>query len=134
MKVYTYNDKVLVNSANDKWLKKYVDPLNPYNLPANTMRFKVGHGDSIEFPPWGYTLTLVSESEDGDIYDYQSDSFKPGGSALRGSSQTFKDNTLEILGMNTDGTQRDFIGMTNLRNLTAASFGHIEDVDRKSVV
>lgn len=126
--VYTLNGKVLKNAANDKWLTKYVDPLNPYNLPANTMRFKVGHGDSIEFPPWGYTLTLVSESEDGDIYDYHSDSFKPGNPALSGSSQTFKENTLEILGMNSDDTSRDFFEMTSLRNLTAASFGHIDNV------
>lgn len=26
MKVYTYNDKVLVNSANDKWLKEKEAP------------------------------------------------------------------------------------------------------------
>lgn len=34
MKVYTYNDKVLVNSANDKWLKEKEGPA-PIVLPDN---------------------------------------------------------------------------------------------------
>lgn len=36
--VYTYNNKVLKNSANDKWLAKKeapIDPYNPLGLPAN---------------------------------------------------------------------------------------------------
>ena len=61
MKVYTYNDKVLVNSANDKWLKAKetpVDPYNPLGLPAKTFRFQLRDGQS-----WAgaMTPTVVSE-------------------------------------------------------------------------
>lgn len=41
MKVYTYNNKVLTNSANGKWLKKAVNPYNPLDLPDRTIRVKL---------------------------------------------------------------------------------------------
>lgn len=40
MKVYTYNDKVLVNSANDKWLKEK----EVITVPPGTIRVKMPSG------------------------------------------------------------------------------------------
>lgn len=64
--IYTVNNKVLKNSANDKWLKKYVDPYNPLGLPANTIRVKFTSGYT---PSMGDTQTLVDSNENiWDIY------------------------------------------------------------------
>lgn len=38
MKVYTFNDKVLVNSANDKWLKKAAPP--PFEVTIGNQTWK----------------------------------------------------------------------------------------------
>lgn len=57
--VYTYNDKVLKNAANDKWLKKQEgDPYNPLGLPPMTFRFQLVSGQS-----WAGAMpaTIVSE-------------------------------------------------------------------------
>ena len=69
MIVYTYNDKVLVNSANDKWLKKKdVDPYNPLGLPAGVMRFEATSG----WTPSGYdtmNLEFTQVSSSPNIWD-----------------------------------------------------------------
>lgn len=59
MKVYTYNDKVLVNSANDKWLKK-VD--GPIVLSPFTIRIEFNNISNISTSA---TVTQVSDN----IYD-----------------------------------------------------------------
>lgn len=55
--VYTYNDKVLVNSANDKWLKKL-------DAPTYTITYNQGTSTSItgEIP----TPTGPAEAAEGD--------------------------------------------------------------------
>lgn len=76
--VYTYNDKVLVNSANDKWLKKVeAPPLPP--IPAYTVRAKIltGQEPSSSGPP--FTFTLVDAAQNiWDITSQQYFSIIPG--------------------------------------------------------
>ena len=98
MKVYTYNDKVLVNSANDKWLKKYVDPYNPLGLPANTVRVRTSDGNAPEklVAMASYeTATLVPGTTD--VYDV----YKSGNSFE--NLLCYSRNVIEILGANTTG-------------------------------
>lgn len=100
MKVYTFNNKVLKNSATDKWLaKKEVDPYNPLGLPPNTVRVKTSDGQppiKDEAAPASYeTATLVAGTSD--VYDI----YKSGTSffGLLASST----NVTEVLGANTTG-------------------------------
>ena len=66
--VYTYNDKVLVNSANDKWLKKPdVIDYNPLGLPAYTIRIQVKPGTQLVQATRKGTITAVSGETD--VYD-----------------------------------------------------------------
>ena len=96
--IYTYNDKVLKNSSTDKWLKKPdVDPYNPLNLPANTVRVRTSDGNAPTKAKYTTyeTATLVAGTTD--VYDvYKS------GTSFRGflSSST---NVVEVLGANTTG-------------------------------
>lgn len=94
--VYTYNDKVLVNSANDKWLKKYIDPYNPLGLPPHTMRVKMV---SLCTPPSHvFTTTLVDETNN--IWDLYYDSNDWNGVC----SDWYSDRSIEaVLGANTTG-------------------------------
>ena len=94
--VYTVNNKVLKNSANDKWLiKKAVDPYNPLGLPPNTVRVRTYNGQP---PSKGTTTsyetaTLVPGTTD--IYDvYKS------GTSFR-SLLMDASNVIEVLGANT---------------------------------
>ena len=89
--VYTFNNKVLKNSANDKWLKKPADPLNPLGLPPNTIRVKFNSGYT---PPstLGDTQTLVDSTNN--IWDIYKDGTKL--TMLAGNT-----NLLEVLGANT---------------------------------
>lgn len=116
MKVYTYNDKVLVNSANDKWLKKAVDPYNPLELPDATIRFKFTHGET---PSWyfsnGYTLTLISEDASGDIYDWTSPNYVCAGNFSQAGINV-KSNLLAVLGMNTNGSTQSSYSVTSLES------------------
>lgn len=112
--VYTYNDKVLKNVANDKWLsKKYIDPYKPLNLPANTVRVRTSDGNSPASDYASYeTATLVQGTSD--VYDvYKSGtSFE---SLLDGCN-----NVIEILGANTTGItnmQWMFSACTQLTNI-----------------
>lgn len=96
--IYTYNNKVLKNSSNDKWLtKKYIDPYNPLGLPANTVRVRTSNGNVPykSFRTSYNTATLVQGTSD--VYDV----YKSGtsfGSLLSGSN-----NVVEVLGANTTG-------------------------------
>ena len=68
--IYTVNNKVLKNSANDKWLTKYVDPYNPLGLPPGVMRFEAEAGWS----PSGYdtsSLAFTQVSETPNVWDLQ---------------------------------------------------------------
>lgn len=94
--VYTYNDKVLVNSANDKWLKKPdappVDPYNPLGLPEKTMRFEVSSSS------WTYggmpdnTVTQISDK----VWDITF-----GSSSTVGSWSRY--GIIKVLGFNGEG-------------------------------
>lgn len=96
--IYTVNNKVLKNSANDKWLtKKAVDPYNPLGLPPNTVRVRTSDGNApIKGTYTSYeTATLVSGTTD--VYDV----YKSGTNFLyflRNST-----NVSEVLGANTTG-------------------------------
>lgn len=65
MKVYTYNDKVLVNSANDKWLKEKEGPA-PIVLPPYTIRIKLIAGSTAPTIS-GASVTPVNGM--ADVYD-----------------------------------------------------------------
>lgn len=94
--VYTYNDKVLKNVATNKWL---MDPYNPPNLPANTVRVRTSDGnppikDSIGNTTYE-TATLVPGTTN--VYDvYKS-----------GTNFTYflynSTNVIEVLVANTTG-------------------------------
>ena len=59
--IYTVNNKVLKNSANDKWLiKKEVDPYNPLGLTDNTLRIEVTDGATVNV--FDGTSTQISSS------------------------------------------------------------------------
>ena len=114
MKVYTYNNKVLTNSANGKWLKKYVDPCNPLELPPLTIRIKFSAGynpaPSYAYPP----ITVTAVTGQPDIYDIclnRTDSW----------SQFFRGDThiIEILGANTTGVTNMFESFTSCTALTS---------------
>lgn len=118
MKVYTYNDKVLTNSANGMWLKKYVDPYNPLGLPDATIRFKYTHGEtpSWYFPADIYTLTLISEDPTGDIYDWTCPAQICGGDFSQASAY-IKSNLLAVLGVNSNGYTGSASSVNSLNSL-----------------
>ena len=92
--VYTYNNKVLKNSANDKWLTKKVDPYNPLGLPGWTIRIKMAAGSTAPVIG-GATVTAVQGQTD--IYDVCTEGGR--GNAWNGlfSSMT---GLIEVLGAN----------------------------------
>lgn len=93
MKVYTYNDKVLTNSANGKWLKAPdVDPLNPLGLPEYTIRIKMAPGSSAPSIS-GATVTAVAGQTD--VYDV----YKANSNWT--SLLYYQSNLIEVLGANT---------------------------------
>ena len=103
--VYTYRNKVLKNSANDKWLIKAptVDPYNPLGLPDNTIRVKFLSGYT---PTMGDTQTLVDADEN--IWDIYKES-NNWNSLFSGIVKL-----LEILGANTTN-------VTNMDNMFRSS-------------
>ena len=109
MKVYTYNDKVLTNSANGKWLKAAdVDPLNPLGLDPGVVRIKVTQ----DTESWlgAQTATLVQGTTD--VYDVQF--------TEANTSQWSKVMALEVLGANTTGWTTGFSNMfQGCSNLTS---------------
>lgn len=58
--IYTFNNKVLKNSANDKWLIKKEGPA-PIVLPEYTVRFELPDGAYFK-PKTNFTITQVSQS------------------------------------------------------------------------
>lgn len=106
MKVYTYNDKVLTNSANGKWLKAAdvtpVDPYNPLGLPPLTIRVRCSSRPDSRTPAY-----ITDVAGQAGVYDLCTDGY--------GSSQGMSDydwhsmfefvkgDLLEILGANSTG-------------------------------
>lgn len=104
MKVYTYNDKVLVNSANDKWLKaaETID-YNPLGLAAGTFRLQV-NTDSWQ---GAQTATLVPGTTN--VYDVQN---------FMSSTNWNKTSLVKVLGANTEGVTSVYMLFSNCSNLT----------------
>lgn len=99
MKVYTYNDKVLTNSANGKWLKKCVDPYNPLGLDSGVFRIKVTPDTSA----WAGVQTATLVTGTTDVYDVQ---FTEADTTVWNKSMA-----LEVLGANTTGWTTGFANM-----------------------
>lgn len=126
--VYTYNDKVLKNVATDKWLKKPVDPYNPFGLPAKTIRIRTT--DDVELTPGnpgslgGATVLQVVSPHVYDIeftYTYQG--------VLK--NYVGADKVLEILGLNTEGlTYLDnmFTDLTAITTIPLLDYTNITSV------
>lgn len=114
--VYTYNDKVLKNAATDKWLTKYVDPLNPLGLSLNTMRLKLSSGTS--FSGSGPAICI---DETNNIWDWtwsESLSAKNPG------------NIVEVLGINMNGVTSLNGAFVNCSNLTHIA---VENINTSNV-
>lgn len=108
--IYTFNNKVLKDSANDKWLIKKVDPLNPLGLPSNTIRCKFSSGYT---PNMGDTQILVDSTNNiWDIYK-QSNNW--------GSLFNYNAALLEILGANTTNVTAMNTMFQNCTYLTTVS-------------
>ena len=100
--VYTFNNKVLKNSATDKWLikKAEADPYNPLNLPPYTIRVLYRVGATPNFSKG----TGVQVSQSPNIWDLTYNNTVWEG--------LLEDETLilEVLGANTSG-------VTNMSNM-----------------
>ena len=82
-----------------KWLKTYVDPYNPLNLPAGTMRVRTSDGNPPNQGSWafdGYDHAVLVEGT-ADVYDIWKDDHTMDQLA------TDCDNIVECLGANTAG-------------------------------
>lgn len=121
--VYTINGKVLKNSANDKWLIKKetpVDPYNPLNLPANTVRVRTSDGNRPSSGSGSGSATLVPGTSD--VYDV----YKSGTDfqyLLYGSS-----NVVEVLGANTEGITNMTFMFASCSSLTNVALFNTSDV------
>ena len=109
--IYTFDNKVLKNSANDKWFKKATDPCNPLGLPANTIRAKFSSGYT---PTMGNTQTLVDANEN--VWDIYKSSNNWTSLFNINDSDPFNE-LLEVLGANTSN-------VTNMAYL----FRHCEEL------
>ena len=121
--IYTFNSKVLKNTANDKWLiKKAIDPYNPLGLPTNIIRIKYLSGYT---PDMGDTQTLVDSTNNvWDIYKEDND-----------WSSLFNNKTrlLEVLGANTtDVTDMSsmFNGCAELTTITLFDTSNVTSMYR----
>ena len=101
--IYTYNGQVLTEASTGKWLIEKevpIDPLNPLNLPTNTVRVRTNDGQPPvrgEYSSYE-TATLVTGTSD--VYDV----YKSGTdfiATLYGAT-----NVIEVLGANTTGITR----------------------------
>ena len=91
----TFNNKVL--NVDGKWIKK-VDPLNPLNLPANTIRCRFVDGYT---PTCGDTQTLVRDNI-WDIYKADNDWT---GLFWYGYGTNNNTDLLEVIGANTSNVE-----------------------------
>jgi len=110
-KIYTFNNKII--TINNKWCEEYVeppvDPWNPLNLPANTIRVKF---TSRYTPTMGNTQTLVDSTNNiWDIYKSSNNWY---------SLFSSNDSLLEILGANTTNVtsiEETFVYCTSLTSI-----------------
>ena len=112
--IYTYNDKVLKNVINNKWLTKKevpIDPYNPLGLPPNTVRVRTSDGNPPEKFPYqsGYTTYETATLVPGTTNVY--DVYKSGTSFQR--LLIASSNVIEVLGANTTG-------ITNMSSMFAS--------------
>lgn len=103
--IYTLNGKVLKNSANDKWLKKYVDPYNPLGLDPGVFRIQINTSS------WqgSHTATLVPGTTDTyDVQDFVSGSYN-------------RSMVVKVLGANASGITSFNMLFSSCANLTEVS-------------
>ena len=110
--VYTYNNKVLKNSANDKWLAKKVDPYNPLGLPGWTIRIKMAAGSTAPVIG-GATVTAVQGQSD--TYDVCTEGGR--GDAWNGLFSSMS-SLIEVLGANSWNSSHTTT-VTNLQGIFA---------------
>ena len=91
--IYTFDNKVLKNSANDKWFKKATDPCNPLGLPPYTIRVKFQSGT---YPNIGSGATKTRVDATNNIWDIYKQS-----SDWSNLFQASNNNLLEVIGANT---------------------------------
>lgn len=116
--IYTVNNKVLKNSANDKWLiKKAGDPYNPLGLPAGVMRMKMADGWTLgSYDPSSLEFTQVSSSPN--VWDMK----VKNGSGI--SNWTIgSNNIIEIMGFNPEGVTGYNSGIRNIMGSTTTKIG-----------
>lgn len=127
MKVYTYNDKVLVNSANDKWLKE--KEAGPLELPGWTIRIKVTTGSST--PSIGGATVTAVEGQ-ADVYDICTEGAR--GSIWGGM---FGPSLIEVLGANVWDSTHTYVASingvfsncTNLTNVALFDTSSVTNMD-----
>lgn len=113
--IYTVNNKVLKNAANDKWLiKKEADPYNPLNLPPNTVRVVTPDNQPPSRGPGAVatyeTATLVPGTTN--VYDV----YKSGTDFTKLLNYS---NIVEVLGANTTGITNMEMMFYNCTSLTS---------------
>ena len=110
--VYTFNNKVLKNSATDKWLTKKaeVDPYNPLNLPPYTIRLLYNDGAT----PTVIMGTGVQVSQSPNIWDWTYNN------TVWESLLEEEYDLLEVLGANTSGVTNMAGMFTHCDSLTTA--------------
>lgn len=110
-KIYTFENKVLVNSATNKWLTEMsapVDPYNPLGLEPYTMRVRLTAGSS--FSGAG---TAVKIDDENNIWDW---TFGNGTDAI---AMKNGNPFVEVLGINTHGVTSFMATFYNCSNLIA---------------
>lgn len=120
--IYTFNNKVLKNSANDKWLiKKESDPYNPLDLPPNVIRVKYQSGSR---PHIGDVSRLVDV--DGNIWDIFIESNNWSNLAQ------YNNELVEVLGANTTNVTNMESMFTYCTQLTTVSLFDTSNVTNMS--
>lgn len=105
--IYTFNNKVLKNSANDKWLTKKEGPdYNPLNLPSNTVRVRTRDGNMPAKGSQTRYQTATRVPGTSDVYDVYLSGTDFNHLLSDGS------NIVEVLGAN-------MTGITNMTSLFA---------------
>lgn len=126
--IYTVNNKVLKNSANDKWLTKKEATPAPIVLPARTIRYKLADGTILTTSTSGYSVTQVSASPN--IWDVNIPADWGANVPLLGSGwakiQCAPANILEIIAANLEGID-DITNMFS-RNSGITAIGQIYNI------
>ena len=124
----TYGNSILTAGAAGSAISvtSAVDPYNPYNLPANTMRVKLAAGSDPTGQSWATQTSLVDATEN--IWDITVSSFEWLGSSMVYSACS----PIEILGANTTGVT-SLVGMCgNCTTLTSVALFDTRSVTNMS--